>query len=302
MTRSRLGLLARALVTAALLAWFVSRVELDAIVRVLAGARWGWFGVAVGAYAVGQVANGFGWRTLLVAQGYPVSVTEMIRHDLASVFWSTLVPGGVAGEVVKGVRIARAGGEGGTVAVALVAARLCGGTMAGVVGLVLLPWARAAELQPLATGGVMLAVTVAGLGGLAALWLGRGMVDRLPARLGRRLPVGRLPPPRALGASLLATGGAHVAFAGMFAACFAATGHPISLADGAWVGVVGALSQLVTVTVGGLGIRELVITGLGNLLVPEDAAAAAALLVTATFFLFVGLGGAVEARRWGWLG
>lgn len=297
MVRPRRGLLLRLVVTAALLGWFVSRVDWADIGEVLGHARWDWFGVALAAYGVGQLANGFGWRTLLVASGLRVGVGEMVRHDLASVFWSTLVPGGVAGEVVKGVRLARAGGEGGTVAVALVAARLCGGTMAGAVGLILLPWSAAAEAHPLATAGVMGAVMGAGLTGLLVLRAGRPTIDRLAPGLARRIPPGRFPPASALGGSMAATGVAHLAFAAMFAACFAATGHPVTIADGAWVGVVGALSQVVTVTVGGLGIRELVVTGLGAVLVPPDAAASAALLVTATFFGWVALGGLVEAHR-----
>lgn len=293
----RWSTLVRVVVSAGLVAVFVARVDRAALAAVLGGARWGWFGAALAAYAVGQVANGLGWRALLAGHGIRVGVGEMIRHDLSSVFWSAVVPGGVAGEVVKGVRIAREAGRGGTVAASIVAARLCGGAMAGAAGLALLPWSTAAQRHPVAVAAVLAVPLLAGIAGLGVLRLGPAAIGRVAPALARRLPDAPPPPLPSLARAGAATFAAHVAFAAMFAACFAATGHPVGLADGAWISVVGSLAQALPITVGGLGVRELVVSGLGDLLVPGDAAAAAALLVTAAFFGFVALGGLVELHR-----
>ena len=280
----------RFVVTVVLLALFFGWVDLDAVRDALAHADSGWFMAAVAAYVVGQLANGLAWRHLLADSGIAVTLGEMIRHDLGSVFWSTVVPGGVAGEVVKGVRIARAQGGGPTVATAILAARLVGGGSAGVVGLVMLPWSLTVQ------GHAAAAVVV--LGGTAGAGAtGLYLLRRVPTLLSRWLPRGRFPSASALARAAIATSVAHLSFAATTAACFAAAGHPLGLADATWVSVATSLAEIVPVSVGGFGVRELAMTLLGGQLVPPAAAASAAILYSAAFFGVVLLGGASELAR-----
>ncbi len=278
------------MVTVVLLGLFVSWVDLDAAAAAVARADRRWFALAGLGYLAGQFLNGLSWRRLLADAGIGLTVGEMVRHDLASVFWSTMVPGGIAGEVVKGVRIARARGEGATVATAILAARLVGGGSAGLVGLVLLPWSETVRGHGLAASAVLTATAAAGGVGLLVL-------RRAPRLLSRWIAPGRFPSLAALGQAALATSAAHLCFAGTTAACFVASGHPLGLPDAAWVSVATSLAEIAPVTVGGFGVRELTMTLVGGELVPREAAAGAALLFTSAFLGVVLLGGLSELHR-----
>jgi uncharacterized membrane protein YbhN (UPF0104 family) len=281
----------------ALVAAFVGRTDWAGVGAALHQPRApAWFAVVLGLYAVGQVTNGLAWRGLLASAGARVGFGEMIRHDLSSVFWSTVIPGGVAGEVVKGVRLARSGAAAGSVATSILAARLLGGTVSSLLALVLLP-GSGLQGPPRLVGGLALTATASvGLVGLAVLRLGPTALDRVP-RIAARLPIGRFPPAAALGRAALATLVTHLAFAGVYAACFGAAGDPLTLADGAAIYTFTAVAQMVPITVGGFGVRELTIASLGALLVPAPVASAAAVALTATFTVAVALGGLLELGR-----
>lgn len=285
-----LSILLRLSLTCGLLVLFLGWVDLGAVAAALREADPRWFLLGCLAYAAGQVLNGLSWRHLLAEAGIGVSLGEMVRHDLASVYWSTVVPGGVAGEVVKGVRIARARGDGAQVATAIIAARLLGGGTAGLVGLLLLPASRTIHAHPGPAVIVLGATTLAGVAGLLLL-------RAAPVRLRRWIPAGRLPRLPALLRAAVATSAAHLCFAGTTAACFAAAGHPLGLPDAAWVSIATSLAELAPITLGGFGVREWMVTWLGTALVPPAAAATAALLYTAAFLGVVLAGGGVELHR-----
>ena len=253
----------------------------------------GWLVAAVLVYCVGQLLNGLAWRHLLVRAGGNVTLLEMIQHDLSSVFWSTMLPGGIVGDIVKGVRLAR-GADAGAVAVSILCARLVGGTTACMIALVCLPFSGFGALVR-AVGAVALVGTMCvGVGGLAALAFGPAA---LPAFVASRLPVGRFPATRDL---LIAFGLAivtHSVFAVVFSAGFAAVGPWMPFADGAVVSALTSVAQIVPLSVGGMGVRELSISGLGAELVPKPAADAAAVALALTFTVFVALGGLVEVWR-----
>jgi uncharacterized membrane protein YbhN (UPF0104 family) len=281
----------------ALLAWFVSRADWAGIGGALGRpGAWRWVGAGLVAYAVGQVGNGLAWRGLLRTTGVDVGFGEMIRHDLSSVFWSTVLPGGVVGEVVKGVRITQAGADPGAVAVSILAARLVGGTMSCALALALLPWAHLDGAAR--TVGTLALVTVAGVGitGLGILRIGPRALARFPV-IAARVPIGRFPPLPAIFAACVATLVTHTAFAAVYCACFGAAGEGIGLPDGAAICALTSVAQLAPVTVGGFGVRELTIAGLGATLVPRGVADAGAVALSATFTLVVGIGGIVELGR-----
>ena len=273
--------------------YFVARTDpsgLDALATPRAA---GWLAVAVLAYWVGQILNGLAWRHLLHGAGARVSFSEMILHDLSSVFWGTVLPGGVAGEVVKGVRLAREA-DPGAVAVSILSARLVGGSTACLLALACLPFSGIDGAYR-AIGVVALAATVlVGLGGLVALAIGP---SALPQALASRLPVGRLPAARDLALAFLLAVCTHSAFALVYCAGFAAVGPWIPFADGAVVSALTSVAQILPLTVGGLGVRELTISGLGARLVPKPAADATAVALALVFTVFVALGGLVELGR-----
>lgn len=263
----------------------------------------GWMALALLAYAVGQVGNGLAWRGLLATTGVVVPFGAMILHDLSSVFWSTVLPGGVAGEVVKGARLARTV-DLGAVTVSLLTARLVGGTVACVLALAALPWSGVDGLPRTVGTFALLGTAAVGVAGLVAVRMGPRIgptvlarLPRLVARLAARVPLGTFPPARAVLTAVALTLATHVSFAAVYSLCFAAAGHPVSLADGAVICALTSVAQLAPVTVGGFGVRELTIAGLGATLVPAPAANAAAVALTATFTVVVALGGLVELAR-----
>lgn len=252
-----------------------------------------WILAAVVAYSVGQVLNGLAWRHLLNRAGGEVSLKEMILHDLSSVFWCTVVPGGVAGELVKGVRLAR-GADAGSVAVSILCARLIGGSVSCVLALAFLPFTAFTGAYR-AVGALALLGTIGvGAGGLLALKLGPAALPRFVAA---RLPKGHFPDGRDLVAALVIAIVTHSAFALVFSACFAAVGQWIPFGEGAVVSALTSVAQIVPVTVGGMGVRELTIASLGAQLVPPATADAAAIALAGTFTVFVLLGGMVELWR-----
>ncbi len=260
-----------------------------------------WIGAAVLAHVVGQVLNGLAWRGLLNRAGGAVGVWESVLHDLVSVFWSTVLPGGVVGEVVKGVRLARET-DAGAVAVSIVVARLLGGGASCALAFAALPWSTLpAPVLAVAAASCGAGVAAAGLG-LVALRVGP---DAAMAGFGRlaggwgpwlasRLPVGRFPATRDLAHAGALSLVSHIAFAWMFDVCFRAVGAPISLADAAVVSTLTSVAQQLPISVGGLGVRELTIAGLGATLVSAAGADAATVALSGVMTLFVLAGGLVE--------
>jgi len=253
----------------------------------------GWILVALLAYTFGQVLNGLAWRHLLNRAGGQVTVRDMLLHDLSSVFWCSVLPGGIVGELVKGVRLAR-DAHPGSVAVSIAAARLTGGMVACLLALASLPWSGFGGLHG-AVGAVALVGTAgAGAVGLVALRLGPAA---LPGRFAAWVPEGAFPTPRALGVAFLLALATHSAFALVFSACFAAAGTWASFPAGAVLCALTSVAQILPLSVGGVGVRELTVSTLGLALVPEATADAAAIAIAIVFTTFVALGGAVELWR-----
>jgi uncharacterized membrane protein YbhN (UPF0104 family) len=267
--------------------WFVARLDAGAVRAALSSPRWVLAATAL--YALGHLANAEAWRGLVNAGGPRLTTGEAIEHELGSTFWGTVLPGGVGGEVVKGVRIARAGASGPSVAVALVAARIVSGVTTCALGLVLVPASGFPAHAAVATG-----LAACAGGGLAVLG-GLRFAPDLP--LLRRVPRGPLPGGRALLAAAGLATLARLLFVGMFQCAFAAAGEPLRFADAAVMSAIVAVAQLLPVTLGGFGVRELSIGELGRLLSPGPAPDAAALVVALLVTATVCIGGATEARR-----
>jgi hypothetical protein len=313
MNRRRLGMVVRIVGLVACVTVFAKGVDVEAVRTALAQPGLGrWIAAAGVLYLTGHTANGLGWRGILRSLGYDVPFWRMFRHDLASVFWSTLLPGG--GEVIKGFRLAGESGSGGTVAIALVIAHLVGGGMSCLLAFALLPFssfegpvrALAALVLAGAAGGagVMLAVLRAG-----PEWLRRRVDAWAPTgRIGRRIraiadavvarvPAGTFPPVRALLLCGLCGVCTHGAFALVHALCFGAVGHPLRLPDAAAIGTLSSLAQALPVSFGGVGVRELIISQMGALVGPPATANAAAIVMWMLASGVVAMGGISELLR-----
>ncbi len=280
-----------------LVALFARLVDWASVARALGRpAALPWMAAAAGVWAIGQAAHSTGWRILLRANGVHVGLVDAVRHDLSSVFWSTVLPGGVAGELVKGVRLTREGARAGDVGVALVATRLVSGMVCAGLALVMLPLSHFDG--PLrAFAGVALGGTVAaGVLGLGVLRAGRAIVARHLPAVAARLPVGAFPPAPAMAGCALAAIVTHLAFGAVYCLCFGAAGHAAAYPDGAVIYALTSVAMLLPVSVGGYGVRELTVVHLGEAIAP-GVAAAAAVALAALFTGAVGLGGLVELRR-----
>ena len=109
-----------------------------------------------------------------------------------------------------------------------------------------------------------------------------------------RIPPGQTPNLKALMGCAAFMLSSHAAFSLVYASAFAAVRHPATPADALMVYVPAMMAQALPITLGGLGVRELTIMGLGARIGSAEAASAAALLVTAAMFLLVAVGGLVE--------
>lgn len=272
---------------------WLAQADTSGLSALTTGAAAGWMAAGVGIYCVGQLLNGLSWRYLLQQAGGAVSLGEMLLHDLSSVFWGTVLPGGVAGEVVKGFRLAR-DIDVGTVAVTLLAARLVSGTMACLLALACLPLSGFEGTVAAVGAAALVATAGVGVAGLVALRLGPAA---LPAALADRLPIGRFPALRSLAVVVVLGGLTHAAFALVYSAAFAAAGAWMPFAAAAVVSALTSVAQILPLTVGGLGVRELSISTLGAALFTDALADAGAISVAVVFTVFIGLGGLVELGR-----
>lgn len=291
----RLGSLLRVVGMAVLVGFFVWTVDTSGL-RSLGTSRAAlWVAAALVAHGFGNLFNSLAWRQLLNRAGAEVTLGAAVVHDLISVFWSTVLPGGVAGELVKGVRLAR-DAEPGAVAMTLLSARLVGGTVACLLALGCLPWSGF-PLPVTTVGGAALTATSAiGVVGLGVLRAGPGALARVPW-LASRVPLGRLPAGRDLAVASALSVATHATFAVMFVLCFGAAGAEVTFADAAVISALTGVAQLAPVSIGGIGVRELTIAGLGATLLPKAQADAAALTVSGAFMVYILVGGVAEVVR-----
>jgi uncharacterized protein (TIRG00374 family) len=168
-------------VSAALIGWLLSRVDVGLVAREFA---------AVGAANVGvilvlQLANtalkSYKWQQLLAADGIHLSHRTAFASYLVSTFFSLFLPTAVGGDAVRAVDTARRSGRGVATATSVVADRVLGFAAIGLIGLASLGAGAASAIDPeiRAAGGLLyLGVLVAAAAaftdalGRMASWLG----------------------------------------------------------------------------------------------------------------------------------
>jgi glycosyltransferase 2 family protein len=238
------------------------------------------------------------WRILMRAYGARTqpSLYQAIRFYFVAVFYNTYLPGGVAGDILRGVVTRKSFGDRGTTeAIAVVLVERALGLL-GVVSLVAVGLGLAGPaIHDSGSLWIWSAVGAAGsMGVVLMLPLGRQLARFLPSRLGdiaSRLPVVSRPLDFFLAAILSLFTQLTTAVSGWL---FLRDFHPATtLGDALFIVPLAAATTFLPITVGGTGAREAVFILLcGQLLgMPSSDALAASLLVWLTSLIAGALGG-----------
>lgn len=299
----------RAAVTALAFAWVLTRIEVAQVVAAMLRVPLTSLALAAVLLATNVAVLGtIRWRALMEAYGAgsPPSLARLATLNLIGFFYNTWLPGGVGGDVVRGVasREAFAGGPAGETE----AARATGGVAVvlvertlGLVGLLIL--SGAASLVGGRSIPGLLAWSAmgigAGVGAIAALALASSLGPRLPGALGRMassLP-GIARPSRfviAIAISIVIHG--LVAAIGHLA--ITSLAPAVTLAQSMVIVPVAMATQFLPITIGGAGAREVAFVVLyGAIGVAEGDALAASLIVLLVNLAVSAIGGVLPVTR-----
>jgi uncharacterized membrane protein YbhN (UPF0104 family) len=93
--------LLKLLVSAGLIAYFVSTIQIDRIVETFAAARFFYIAVALGVYLMAQVVSAFRWATLVRPLGIRTPFKDLIQYYLIGMFFNLFAPSTVGGDVSR---------------------------------------------------------------------------------------------------------------------------------------------------------------------------------------------------------
>ncbi len=311
---------ARVVVPLAILLVLLLEVSPREILSALAGIRPGPVAAALGLTLGSQVLVAARLRVLAAAQGLEMGTPELLRVNLAALFYSLFAPGGnVTGGAVRLYEVASRGGRGTGPALAAVLLDRLDATVANLaVGLAFLALARPGGLA----GVTLVLVTLLGMGALAYLVLVYppalrrlgGILGALEARVPtpaalRRAGLrgwkelriaGEATPRVRLEAFALSTA-AHLVGVATWVLLARAVGMDVGALTIGWVRTAILVLLMVPVSLGGLGVRE---AGLVILLAPygvgADRAIAFSFLILLVSAALGVLGGLLQAGEAWW--
>lgn len=281
-----------------LLAWLFSRVDMVALRELAAGDRPEWLVAAGLAVVALPPLMAWRWQAILVAQGAGrLPLARLMRAVMAANLLNSFLPG-KAGDLAKALYVREHGGL----------ARGVGGVLlergvdVGILGaLGLVGYAFTGVVWGLWAGVILLGGALAGVAAMRFLPVERFLPgNKIPAvaedlRATARVWCGR----PALVAQTVAGSAAVWALCGVVLACLArALELPISWAHGCAVFPPAVMTGMLPVTVGGLGPRETVMTGLLAGEVGREAATALSLGYTVFTYWLLSLLSLPVA--WGW--
>jgi glycosyltransferase 2 family protein len=96
----------RLIVTAAMLAWIFSQVDLRSLGAVMAQADLRWIILGIAVYSLSVVFSAWRWQRVLVGLGFVQRLPRMVRLVLSGAFFNMFLPSSVGGDVMKMVLIA----------------------------------------------------------------------------------------------------------------------------------------------------------------------------------------------------
>lgn len=98
-------------VTVGLLWYLLSRIDLSSVIRLLAGASWGWVACALALYLALQGLCA--WRWLLLARAVNLEGTwpRFVRYYYVGMFFNLFLPTGVGGDVYRCYYVARSSAD-----------------------------------------------------------------------------------------------------------------------------------------------------------------------------------------------
>ena len=257
------------------------------------------FAMALTMSGLSVVVSAARWRVMFRTYGAAdiPAYSRLLKLQLVGLFYSTYLPGGVGGDLVRGVASRQAFGASGTPAALTVVfvERLVG--LAGLLALV----SAALALRPLPGVRTSAVVGVTGLiaatGAVLAVAAARRLAPLIPGRLGAmvaRVPTMEWPAglPLALALSMVAQ--LAVALGGHSLLDSVAPG--VTLSDTTVVVLVSIAASFFPLAVGGAGVREatLVVLCAAILNVPENDAAAASLGLWLCQLIVAGSGGLLQ--------
>jgi glycosyltransferase 2 family protein len=285
-SRRWLWLALRLLGTAAGIAYVLTVADLREVGRAFGRTPFLALAACVALMLFNQVVGSFRWRFLMRAYGAErlPSIPRLFRAYLIGLFYNTFLPGGIGGDVVRGVITREAFGDRSTTAGVTVVLVERG---FGLAGLLLLAGGMLFLFPlPALTGAALFGL--AGVAGAAAaitfVALARRIAPRLPGplrRIAERMPAITWPPGLALALALSLATQTIVALSGHV--LLAAQAPHVSLTDSLVIVPVAAAAVYFPFTVGGLGAREAAFVALTTrvLHVDESAAVATSLLMWA---------------------
>jgi uncharacterized membrane protein YbhN (UPF0104 family) len=287
--RRRLVLALKLAVTAGLVVWIFSRVELGSLADRLANADPIWIAVAFALAAVNVSLGALRWRLVLRALGTELPAGQAVRYYWSSLFFNSFLPTGVVGDALRGAWTARAADPARaltSVVLDRVTALLA--LVLVAAGALFLPAARALPAaEVIGAASLVLGVPAALLLAFPALlprmlaWLGR---TRLGARARGALPGAAAPatfvaPPWRPRIAALALGCLlHVLTIVTMATIARAAAVDVSLAILFAVVPAVLVSSFVPVSISGIGVRDAAMVELlGQAGIPASGALALSL-------------------------
>ncbi len=251
--------------------WLVARfVDVAAVLSRLSALSPAWvaLGLAVSVLQVGVLA--WRWRLTAARLGIDLPLRDAIGEYYLSILLNQLLPGGVAGDVSRAWRHARATTTGPAVRAVILerASAQVVMTLVAIVSVLVLPWAGGASRAAIAAAGVL-------LGGLALRALvRRPESDSVAGRLwsdARRAVLA----PDAIATQLASALVVVVSYIGVFLIAARAVGIQTPLTSLLPLIAPVLMTMLVPVTIAGWGVREAAAAALWGLvgLTPEDGAA-----------------------------
>lgn len=287
--------LLQAAVTLGAIAWILSLTDADTLLRAFGRISLATFAGACGVILIAIMIAAYRWQLLFRGFGAPnpPSWPQLARLYLIGQFYNTYLPGGMVGDVVRGVASREAFGERGmTGGIAVVFFE----RVLGLNGMLLLT-AAVTTLHPLRGIQYLTLLGAAGLLSALAILVGlafaRRIAPHLPAPLAALLNA--LPIPQRFGPILAATGLSVIihGLAGLTGHVLVASIHPATALWDSMVIVPLALSAaFLPITVSGAGVREAAGASLYGLVdVPESAAVAGLLATWACTAVVAILGG-----------